>query len=202
MGFCRVHGRVHHADSLDRHTDGSRYIGNNRPHLALMTSAVMQGRRNRGTSAAAPLTFGAEEQCSPDPCKFVDVTDWRWWLFAGGSHQHSFVSALYQINKTCRLLRRRWCCVPLLLSWSRRFVIQIYLSTPYCGQSTVASPVCYCVLMRTLAVSNRCIRWTRCKLGYGLRSTRTYTSSDWTCKESHNTSRWETWAPFSRLHSK
>jgi len=86
------------------------------------------------------------------PRKFVYVTDWRWWLFTGGSHRHSFVSALYQINKTCRLLQRHWCydtrcyfnvrskadisrlnlphVVSLLLGWSRQFVIKIYLSTP------------------------------------------------------------------------
>jgi len=36
----------------------------------------------------------------------------------------------------------------------------------YCGQTTVASPVCCCVWMRTLAVNHLCIRWPRCKLGY------------------------------------
>ena len=36
----------------------------------------------------------------------------------------------------------------------------------YCGQTTVASPVCCCVWMRSLAVSNLRIRRAHCKLGY------------------------------------
>ena len=40
------------------------------------------------------------------------------------------------------------------------------VSLMYCGQTTVASLVCCCVWMRTLAVSNLCIRWARCQLGY------------------------------------
>jgi len=38
----------------------------------------------------------------------------------------------------------------------------------YCGQTTVASPICCCLWMRTLllVVSNLCIRWARCKSGY------------------------------------
>jgi len=36
----------------------------------------------------------------------------------------------------------------------------------YCGQTTAASPVCCCVWLRTLLVSNLCIRWARCKSGY------------------------------------
>ena len=31
--------------------------------------------------------------------KFVDVTDSRWWLFTGGSHQHSFVSVCTKLTK-------------------------------------------------------------------------------------------------------
>ena len=64
----------------------------------------------------------------------------------------------------------------------------------YCGVACSC-----CVWMCTLAVSDLCIRWARCKLGYRAPER---TSSDWTCKKSHNTSRWETPAPFSRLHSK
>ena len=48
--------------------------------------------------------------------KFVDVTDRRWWLLTGGSHQHSFVYVLYQICKTCRLLRRHWCCASFIIA--------------------------------------------------------------------------------------
>ena len=40
------------------------------------------------------------------------------------------------------------------------------VSLMYCGQTTVASLVCCCVWMRTLAVSSLCIRWARCQLGY------------------------------------
>jgi len=33
-------------------------------------------------------------------------------------------------------------------------------------ETTVSSPVCCCVWIRTLAASKLCIRWARCKLGY------------------------------------
>jgi len=54
---------------------------------------------------------------SSAPRKFVDVKDWRWRLFTGGSHKHSFVSALYQINKTCRLLQLHRCCASFIIAY-------------------------------------------------------------------------------------
>ena len=33
-----------------------------------------------------------------------------------GSHQHSFISALYQISKTCRLSRHDWCCASFIIT--------------------------------------------------------------------------------------
>jgi len=47
----------------------------------------------------------------------------------------------------------------------------------YCGQTTVASPVCCCIWMRSLAVSNLCIRWSRCNLGYKAPAERTSSDS-------------------------
>jgi len=79
------------------------------------TAPANQGSRNRGSrvSGCSPNFWGGGAVL---PRKFVDVTDWRWWLVTGGSRQHSFVSALYQINKTCRLLglRRHWCCASFI----------------------------------------------------------------------------------------
>ena len=66
-------------------------------NLASGAYSKHQGRLNRGSrvSGCSPQLLGRGAVLSR---KFVDVTDSRWWLFTSGSHQHSFVSALYQIN--------------------------------------------------------------------------------------------------------
>ena len=72
--------------------------------LQLLASGVGKGEAG---SAAAPPIFGAGEHCSPGSLSMWQ-TDGDDYLQVG--HQHSFLSALFLINKTCRPLRRRWCC--------------------------------------------------------------------------------------------
>jgi len=61
----------------------------------------------------------------------------------------------------------------------------------YCGWTTVASPVCCCIWMCTLAVSNHSIKWAHCKLGYRAAKC-TYQATELVRKKLHKTSRWET----------
>ena len=91
-------------------------------HVSNALGRCIKIRRNRGSrvSGCSPNFWGGGAVL---PQKFVDaVVEWRWWLFTGGNHQHSFVYALYQINtrsspiaegprdascplKSCQLLR-------------------------------------------------------------------------------------------------
>ena len=91
-------------------------------------SSVASEQRERGQRLLTqPLV-----RCNSAPRKFVDVADWRWWLFTFGIHQHSFVSALYQIIKTLDFYDvSDTVLVSLLITWRWRIVIQIYLSIPY-----------------------------------------------------------------------
>jgi len=93
-----------------------------RRHVSNALGRCIKIRRNRGSrvSGCSPNFWGGGAVL---PQKFVDaVVEWRWWLFTGGNHQHSFVYALYQINtrssaiaegprdascplKSCQLLR-------------------------------------------------------------------------------------------------
>jgi len=64
----------------------------------IASPATSQGRRNRGSrvSGCSPNFFeGGGAVLSP---RKLPMWHWRWWLVTGGSHQHSFVFALYQIN--------------------------------------------------------------------------------------------------------
>ena len=85
-----------------------------------------QGRRNRGNriSDCPPPTFGGAGAVLHR--KFVDVTDWRWWLFTYGSRQHSFVSLCTKLTKLADFYdATSVVLVSLLLNWIRWFVILI-----------------------------------------------------------------------------
>ena len=75
-------------------------------------------------SATAPPTFGGAGAVLHR--KFVDVTDWRWWLFTYGSRQHSFVSLCTKLTKLADFYdATSVVLVSLLLNWIRWFVILI-----------------------------------------------------------------------------